>query len=135
LPKFISHIDFDDKTEYVNLSFKNGRLAKIKISDISFLESNKNHGSKSNNKRIYFKNRRPEILVDFSYSKMEGSGFSKTQFLTSHKQYRFNKEHCIEYNNPNHTIHISAINELGEEEIFKVPVSDNYRKIVKKNLS
>ena len=89
LPKFISQIHALQKSQYIYLKI-NKYEEKIEFDDIVFLDSDKKYNSKSNNKRIYFRNRKPETLIDFSFSGMKEKGFDKKKFMRIHKSYVVN---------------------------------------------
>ena len=131
LQKFIKQIQLTQKSQFVYLDFLGSRRNKILISDIVYLESNKQHGSKTNNKRIFFTNRSPETLVDFSFVKMEEIGLSKSQFITIHRSYRVNTTHILRYTKDHHII-VKATNSKNKIVEFPLPVSENYRKNIKK---
>jgi DNA-binding LytR/AlgR family response regulator len=130
LPKFINRIHSNNKAQFTYLDFGERRKNKIALSSIVFLESDKKYGAESNNKRIYFKDKPTESLIDFSFVKMKDIGFAKTQFIQSHRSYRVNKDYIESYNSLKHEIFVTALNEAGKKELFKIPVSANYRKAI-----
>ncbi|HIA36029.1 MAG TPA: response regulator [Flavobacteriales bacterium] len=129
LPKFIKQIRLTNSFKFVYLDFAGSKRNKIAISDIVFLDSDKHFGAASNNKRIYFIDRPPETLVDFTFSKMEDIGFDKTLFVQTHKSYRLNIKKYRSYSN--HFINVEVMNEQGKLEIKQIPVSVNFRKIIR----
>jgi len=119
-----------NKSKIVYLDFDGSKRNKVAIDDIVYLESNKQYGADSNNKRIYFADRAPETLIDFSFSKMEEKGLLKTQFIQSHRSFRVNANHILSYDNCNHEIKVKVFKSLGKFETKNLPVSNNYRKLV-----
>ncbi len=137
LAKFKRQIEASNAEKYILLDLKDIetnetiKRNKILLEDIVFIGTDKNLGSESNNKIIYFINRDPAILIDFSFTKMEEKGFSSQEFLKTHKSYRVNAKYIKEYN-PNHTVTVKYY-ENRELKEYKVPVSENYRYKFKKN--
>lgn len=131
LPKFINEIKSLDKKEFIYLDFQNSKRNKIAVDSIVYLISDKSFGADSNNKRIFFTDRDPEILVDFSFSKMEEKGFQETIFITIHKSYRVNANKILKYLTDTHELELVVYKSLSKSEFIKLPVSDNYRKDVK----
>jgi len=131
LPKFIAQIDAVNSTKFVFLNLKdieseeNTKRVKIQISDIVYIGTDKNMGAKSNNKVIYFSNRRPALLIDFSFTKMEEIGLSLNRFIITHKSYRVNENKIEEYDMTDHAIKVKIYN---EPKLIKIPVSENYRR-------
>lgn len=131
LPKFIKQIRLAQKSQFVYLDFSGSRRNKVPVSDIVFLESDKQFGADTNNKRVYFTNRVPETLVDFSFVKMEDKGLSKNQFITIHRSFRVNTSHILRYDNDHHVV-VIASDPYNKNIEFRLPVSENYRKNVKR---
>ena len=100
---------------------------KMDQSDIVFLCTDKNHGALSNNKLIYFRNRKPVVLVDFSFKNMVQSGFDQGRFIQIHKSYYVNKEQILKHNKSNKLVTVEALDERGLTTEFNLPVSTNYR--------
>ena len=140
LPKFIEIVTIQINKKVVTLNFKSSKGVEVPIDSIVYLCSDKNHGAISNNKVIYFKNRHPEVLVDFSFSKMEQYGLDTNIFITPHQSYRVNVNEMT-YPSPKkkgekraETLTVSAQNEQGKTQEYELPVSGNYRKNVIKAL-
>ncbi len=133
LPKFIAQINAANSTKFVFLNLKdietgeNAKRVKIEINDIVYIGTDKKMGAESNNKVIYFTNRKPALLVDFSFTKMEEIGLPLNTFIKTHKSFRVNETKIEEYDKTDHTIKVKIHNEL---KLIKIPVSDNYRKII-----
>jgi DNA-binding LytR/AlgR family response regulator len=100
---------------------------KISISDIVYIGTDKNMGSESNNKVIYFANRKPEILVDFSFVRMAELGFDRTIFAQIHKSFVVNREHLSSYDLVQKTVKVSIVNAHGLSVEVLLPLSDNFR--------
>ena len=77
--RFLREVDFFSNSQYVYLDFNKTKRNKILIDDIVYLCADKELGSIFNNKQIYFTNRTPENLIDFSFSKMEEKGLNPEQ--------------------------------------------------------
>ncbi len=129
LPKFIREIEAQSAKDFIYLDFDSTRRNKIAAETIVYLGTDKANGSESNNKQIFFTNRKPEILIDFSFSKMEELGFSKNKFITIHKSFRVNVDKIERYLK-SHEIEVIVIGESGKTEIKLLPVSENFRKLI-----
>lgn len=129
LLKLISAINATNKSQFVLLDFKDSKRNKIAIDTIVFIETETGNSGASNNKRIYFTYRKPETVIDFSFSKMEENGFDKCKFIITHKSFRLNIDKYLNYNK-DHTISVEVMNENGKLEIKKIPISENYRKSI-----
>jgi DNA-binding LytR/AlgR family response regulator len=121
------------ESAYVILDFKESKRNKIPVSSIIYLESDTGDSGKSNNKRIYFSDRKPEILSNFSFSSMSKHGFDENTFIQTHKSYRINIQKFKCYN-IDHTISMEVMNEKGKLETREIPVSENFQRTVKKML-
>lgn len=130
LPKFISAIQALNKAQFVYLNFTDSKRNKIDIDTIVCIESETGSSGRSNNKKIYFTNRKPETLFNFSFSKMEELGLERTKFLMPHQSYRFTERGYIRYKD-NHEIELQVCNSEGKQEIKTIPVSENYRKDIR----
>ncbi len=128
--RFLKEVNEQLNTTFVYLDFKDSKKNKIAVDSIVYLESETGNSGASNNKRIFFTDRKPETLFDFSFSKMESQGFDSNLFVTPHRSFRVNAKKRIRYNN-NHTIDVKIMNENGKEEIKQIPVSENYQKLIK----
>lgn len=133
--KFINQIRWADKSNYVTLDFKEEKRVKIRIDRIVFIETATGSSGKSNNKTIYFKDRKPETLIDFSFSKMEDKGLTPEQFCKPHQSFRVNISNIGCYKKESHLLEIEAMYKEGESKVFKIPVSENYRTEIKKQFN
>ena len=127
LPKFINEITALNKAQFVHLNFGDTRQNKISIDTIVCICTDKANGAESNNKQIFFTDRKPEILIDFSFSKMEEKGFSKNKFITIHKSFRVNADKILCYNKSTHEIEIKIFTATVKTESKMLSVSENYR--------
>lgn len=127
LPKFIREIEAHAAKDFIYLDFLSTRRNKVAIESIVYLGTDKANGAESNNKQIFFTNRKPEILIDFSFSKMEDIGFKKNKFITIHKSFRVNVDKIERYCK-SHELEVTVISETGKSEIKQLPVSENFRK-------
>ncbi len=130
LPKFIIEINAMNRAKYIRLDFSDIKQNKIAIDTIVFIETETGNSGASNNKRIYFTDRNPETLFNFSLTKMEEKGFDKTQFIQIRSSHRVNADKILRYNNSTHEIEVEVFKTIGKTEIKKLPVSENFRKDV-----
>jgi len=128
LPKFIQEIKASNQSQFVYLDFGQTRRNKIPISSIVYLCADKANGADSNNKQVFFIDRKPEILVDFSFTKMAEKGLLPDAFIQIHKSFRVNPQHIKSYHNNTHDIEVSVFNTAGKTETTRLPVSENYQK-------
>jgi len=131
--RFLKEVNESLKAAFVHLNFKDIRKIKIAVDTIVYLESETGNSGASNNKRIYFTDRKPETLTDFSFSKMAELGFDANLFVQTHKSFRLNISNHKGYNN-NHTISVEVMNELEKIELKQIPVSENYQKPIRELL-
>lgn len=129
--RFLQEVQFFSNQNHVHLDLGKQKRSKIAVDSIVYLVSDKAGGSESNNKQIYFNNRKTESLIDFSFSKMEEKGMLKSQFITIHKSFRVNVNHIKQYNKKEETIEVEILNSIGKLETKKLPVSENYQSAVK----
>jgi DNA-binding LytR/AlgR family response regulator len=129
LPKFINEINSINKAKFVYLDFADSKRNKIFVDKIVFIETDRGNSGASNNKVIYFTDRPPKILFNFTLSKMEEKGFDKTKFIKIRSSHRVNVDKIICYNN-NHEVEVMAMSENGEAEIKKLSVTEDFRKNV-----
>lgn len=130
LPKFINEINAINKLKYIYLDFKDSKRNKISIDTIVFIETDTGDSGASNNKRIYFTDRKPETLFNLTLSKIEDKGFDKTQFIQIRSSHRVNADKILRYNNSTHEIEVEIFTESGKTNIRKLSVSENFRKDV-----
>ena len=137
LPKFITQIKANNSSKYIFLNLRNidtGERTlrnKITIDNIVYLGTDKNLGSESNNKVIYFKDRIPELLIDFTYARMEEIGLSSSTFITTHKSFRVNEKYIELYDNKHNHVQVTICNTNKKLEKAFIPVSENYQKSVR----
>lgn len=130
LHKFINEINAINRAKYIRLDFSNSKQNKIAIDTIVFIETETGDSGASNNKRIYFTDRKPETLYNFTLSKIEDKGFDPTQFIRIRSSHRVNTDKILRYNNSTHEIEVEVFKTAGKTEIMKLTVSENYRKDV-----
>ena len=133
--RFLKEVEFFSNFQYVYLDFNKTKRNKILIDDIVYLCADKQQGSESNNKQIHFTNRKPENLIDFSFSKMEEKGLLSTQFVTIHKSFRVNKKYINKYHPKTQEIEIKIFDKENLTKTVKLSVSENYQNVIKKLLS
>lgn len=124
--RFLKEVHFFAKEEFVYLDFGSSKRNKIQLNAIVYLESDKANGAQSNNKTIYFKNKKVEQLIDFSFTKMEEKGLPKSEFITIHKSIRVNKHHIKSFDKKTEKIEVDVFNSNGKMETKHLPVSENY---------
>lgn len=132
LPKFINEIRLMNQSQFVYLRFGETRRNKIAVDSIVCLCTDKENGSDSNNKLIYFTDRNKEVLVDFSFTKMEMNGLSMNKFITIHKSFRVNVDKIICYHSSTHVIEVAVYKSPGKTESMMLPVSENFRNDISK---
>lgn len=130
LPKFIKAINAFNETKYVFLDFASSKRNKISIDTIVYIGTDKANGAESNNKEIFFTDRKPEVLIDFSFTKMEEKGLNKNVFIQIHKSYRVNVYKILEYTR-DHEVKLKIIDDNNVSRFIKLHVSENYRQQMK----
>jgi len=127
LIKFINRINQAEKSAFVYLTFKGNRREKIDFNTIVYLESETGGSGESNNKKIYFTNRIPETLIDFSFRRMHEKGFDENVFKIPNQSYRVNISKIDRYN-ADHSIDVEAVTDTNRNTTTKrIKISDNYR--------
>lgn len=129
--RFLQEVTYFSPLQYVYLDFEKTKKNRIRIDDIVYLCANKNE---SNNKHIYFTNRKPAILIDFSFTKMEEKGLLKSHFVTIHKAFRVNKKYLKHYNNKTFKVELHALDSENNTKCHKLPVSENNQPVIRKML-
>jgi DNA-binding LytR/AlgR family response regulator len=131
LSKLISEINSANRAKFIRLDFQGSKQNKIAVDTIVFLETDTGKGGASNNKLIYFTDRPPETLCNFSLSRIEDKGFDKTQFIQIRSSHRVNADKIIRYLDRSHEIEVAVYKTTGQTEIMMLPVSENFRKVVR----
>lgn len=129
--RFLKEVDFFKKEHFIHLDFGASKRNKIALNSIVYLSSDKANGAESNNKQIHFTNRKPENLIDFSFSKMEEKGLLKSNFLTIHKSFRVNATHIKAYHKNTESVEVAVFTVQGKLESKQLQVSENYQATVK----
>lgn len=122
-----------EKLQKVKLKI-NDVLIEIDQSNVSFIESIPDN---SNNKIIYFIDRPPAILHNFSFAKMLEKGFNQELFVKTHSSYRVNKKFINERDcllKPK-KVNVSFMDKYGKVEQKEIPISENYYNAIKTLLS
>jgi len=125
--RFLREVGEQLLSSFVYLDFKDTKRNKIAVDSIVYLCTDKANGSESNNKLIYFTDKKPEILIDFSFSKMELFGFNKNKFLTVHRSFIVNEKHIKSYKKSTHEIEVEFYNSAGKPERKLLRVSENFK--------
>ncbi|MBC7407212.1 MAG: response regulator [Arcicella sp.] len=131
--RFLKEVEMFRKEEFIHLDFGASKRNKIAITTIVYLSTDKNNGAESNNKQIHFTNRKPENLIDFSFSKMEEKGLLKSHFITIHKSFRVNSNHIKAYHKTTESIEVEVFNAHGKLESRHLQVSENYQPLVRQS--
>ena len=126
--RFLQEVNFFSSQQYVTLDF-NKKKNRILIDDIVYLCANKNE---TNNKQIYFINKAPASLIDFSFTRMEESGLLKSQFITVHKSFRVNKKHIKCYDPKTEKIEVSIFDGHSKTKSDYIKVAENYQPVIRK---
>jgi DNA-binding LytR/AlgR family response regulator len=132
LQKFINQIHSIEKAPYVTLDFKESKHQKININTIVFIETDTGDSGKSNNKCIHFTDRVPEILIDFSFTKMEEKGLTSRVFAKPHQSFRVNKDKVEKYIKEENKVEVKVMNAEKKLVTKRIPTSENYRTEMKK---
>jgi CheY-like chemotaxis protein len=127
LPKFIRDIKTEDKSNYIYIDFKESKRNKIRIDTIVCIETCTGKEGESNNKRMYFTDRKSESLIDFSYTQMEAKGFNHSKFIIPHRSFRLNNDSSWKYDKLKHEIEVMVFETFGDLVSKIIPVSENYR--------
>jgi len=125
--KFLREVSEQLLSSFIILDFKDTKQNKVAVDTIVYLCADKANGSESNNKLIYFTDRKPEILVDFSFSKMELFGFNKNKFEPVHRSFRVNKKHIKSHKKSTHQIEVEFHNSSGKLERKLLRVSEKWK--------
>jgi len=133
LPKFIQQVEQYTRQTSIRLDFANSKGNLINLDDIVYVETEQGKGGESGNKRIHFRNRPFERLIDLSFPALERAGLSKHKFIQPHKSYRVNAERILSYDSTSHKIEVKSHNGIGQISV-QIPVSENYRKLVRSNI-
>lgn len=128
--RFINEITFYTNKQFVYFDFGAHKRTKIALESIVFLSADKANGAESNNKRIHFTDRKPEKLIDFSFSRMEEKGLLKSDFITIHKSFRVHKKHIVLFDKKNEEVEVMVYDASGKRVATRLPVSENYVKEV-----
>lgn len=126
---FLEDVKTDKEKKFVILNFGDNKGVRIYLDNVVFLVADKEFGAATNNRQIFFNNREPEILVDFSFTKMEEKGFSRKIFIENHRAYRVNVDR-IKRVTDDQKIIVDAMQKSGEIEEVELPISENYKKVV-----
>jgi len=132
--KFLEEVRQHLRRRSVSLQFKGSGTDSVPTDSIVYMESCEGGEGKSNNKRIYFNNRRPEILVDFSFSKMDSFGLDSTVFITTHQSYRVNVNK-LKLAADGEAVSVLVMDETEKTISKTIPISPNYRSSTKKILA
>lgn len=132
LPKFIAEVGRYTKSiaKQVITIRVDREWEKIKQEDIVFIETITDG---SNNKTIYFTNRKPGTLHNFSFSKMEEKGFDLDLFVEPHFSYRVNKNYVELYDGER--LRLTFNDGSSEQKTKKIPVSDSNKIKIRKLFS
>lgn len=129
LPKFIRDIKAYNSVDYVYLDFGEIKRNKISVDTIVYIETDTGKSGASNNKRIYFTNRKPEILYNISLSRIEEKGFDAAKFIKIRGSHRVNVDKIKCYNK-NHEVEVDVCDENGKIVLKQLLVSEDFRKMV-----
>lgn len=127
LQKFIEEVRLKNNQKFVYLNFGD-KKQKIEIDSIVCICTDKENGARSGNKVIYFTNRKPGVLIDFSFNQMAEKGLSENKFIIIHKSDRVNLDKIISTDKKTHEIEVVVYSEMGVTVIKKLYVSENYLK-------
>lgn len=132
--RFLEEVRQHLRRRSVSLRFKGSIVDSVPTDSIVYMESCEGDEGKSNNKRIYFNNRRPEILVDFSFSKMDSFGLDSAVFITTHQSYRVNVNK-LKLAADGEAVSVLVMDETEKSVSKTIPISPNYRSSTKRILA
>ena len=93
IKKFIIQYELYVQSKSISLKIKNEGIVKIEISNIAVITTEKDHGSGSGNKVIYFRNRKAAEIVDVSFTVLESMGIKDNSFIRIHDSIIINLNH------------------------------------------
>lgn len=126
LPKFIKRIEQHRRQQYVSLRLGEMR-SQVPVDSIVCICTDKAQGAISNNKQIFFTDRKPAMLIDFSFTAMPGSGLDSKVFVQCHRSCRVHADKITAYDTRTHELIVYVQNASGNTEEKRLPVSENYR--------
>jgi CheY-like chemotaxis protein len=129
LKKFINEICSLQKSQTHRLKLLYLGWQNIPVDCIVFMTSD---GETSNNKEIYFTDRVPDVLVNFSFKRLKDFGFDPEIFLRVNKQRVVNKNNIADYRQKEHKIVVKAMNNSKKEDQFTLEISEDYRPVFRK---
>jgi len=129
LKKFVKEIRSLQKSQTMRLKLLSQGWQIIPNDCIVFMSS---EGESSNNKEIYFSDRIPDVLVNFSFKRISDFGFDPDIFLRANKQRVVNRNNIANYRQKEHKILVKAINTSKKEEEFIIEISEDYRPAFRK---
>lgn len=133
--RFIKEIELFSNQNYVFLDFSDKKRNRILLDSIVYLNTDKNNGSTSGNKQIFFNDREFKTLIDFSFkNSMEEKGLSKEQFIEISKSCRVNKNHIKNFDKKNYTIEVDIHDKKTFTKSVTLDISENYFADIKKLL-
>jgi len=125
--KFLNEVKEEITSKYIILDFAESKKNKTVVDTIVYLCADKANGAESNNKIIYFTNRRPEILIDFTIAKMHDKGFGKQKFLEIIRGVVVNEKHIKPRKKGSREIEVEVMNQNGKIETKLLKTSENFR--------
>lgn len=87
----VNAINSKNTPKYIDIKLRD-EYPNVAIDSIVYLGTSKRAGSESNNKQIFFTDRKHGTLIDFTFARREDKGFSKEQFIQVQKSYCINKD-------------------------------------------
>ncbi len=134
LPKFIKSISLQ-RPSRVKLRIQ-GQDEFIELQEIVCLTIHQEESSrKSNNKRIYFTNRQPEILKDFSFTNLKPYGFPEEDFIQIHRSSVVNKAYANLKNVEGSNLNVEGIKTSGKQGQITLTISEDHKNKLRKALS
>lgn len=129
---FVLAVKINNESKFLYLDFAESKGNKILIENMVFLCTNKGEGAESNNKQLFFTDRKAETLIDFSFSKMKDAGFDENKFITIHRSYRVNADKILRYLTDTHEVEVEVFKAKDKTAIMRLPVSENYQKDIRR---
>jgi DNA-binding LytR/AlgR family response regulator len=133
ISKMIEQINSQKSNQSIYFDIKDLKKddRNVKLTSIAFIET---ISDGSNNKTVYFTNKKPEVIYNLSFPKLEEKGIKLPLFLKPSQSYRVNKNSIQKYDKENFKLIVECMNSSGNLEKKEIDVSENYRSEIRKEL-
>lgn len=120
LEKYIEQLESYLQQHNILLKVKGDQI-NVNRKDIVVITTDKEHGSGSGNKVVYFTNRPGVILIDTNFAELRRHGLNTSDFIQIHKSILLNKNKVTGFKNRTFTVPHLDMNGKMITNIFKVP--------------